>query len=225
MAKINGLIPEQNFEKIRDRIGQILAIEIANQYTISGDAQYNPTIWVERTTPFDKTELPAINVRLNSIDFDNEDVRSSDANTSWYIDCYTNSEYSDDGDGDKLAMVNLQRILGIVRAILKNPQYKTLDFAPPFLCTTKISRLFIGEVNTSDALSSVVGRIEFSVRVPENVQLLDVVPLMSAYTTVYMGETDKGYRWEFVEGDIDIFILENGDYFISEVGSNFFIKN
>lgn len=225
MAKINGIIPVQNFEQVRDRIGSILAVEIANQYDLTNDAELNPTIWVERTVPFDKTEMPAINIRLNSIDFNNEDVKSSDANCLFYIDCYTSAAYEEDTEGDKAATLNLHRIMGMVRAILKNPQYKTLDFTPPFNCTAKINRLYIGDTNTSDALSTTVGRIEYAVRVPENVALLNGQTIGSHYTTVYLGETEKGYLWIYENAGIETFILENGDFFLSEINNNFFIKN
>jgi len=225
MAKINGIIPVQNFEQVRDRICEILAEELANQYDLTGDSEFNPTVWMERTVPFDKTEMPAINVRLNSIDFGNEDVKSSDANCLFYIDCYTSSADTDDSEGDKTAAINLQRIMGIVRAILKNPQYKTLAFTAPFNCTAKINRLYIGDTNTSDALSTTVGRIEYAVRVPENVALLNGTTLGTHSTTVTLGATDKGYYWEFEATQVDTFILENGDFFISEINNNFFIKN
>ena len=70
---INTLIGQQKFELIRDRIAEILSTEIANQATIEGHDLWteNIFVWLERTAPFDKSELPCINVSMSSGEFDN----------------------------------------------------------------------------------------------------------------------------------------------------------
>ena len=64
---ISGIIPPQQFEIIRNKIGLILFEEIGNQFVLTADEKINAKIFVERFIPFDKTDFPCINVLLKSL--------------------------------------------------------------------------------------------------------------------------------------------------------------
>ena len=79
MPKITQAIPPQAFEIIRNRIGLILAEEIDNQSILTYDPDLDLTVWVERTVPFDKTELPSVNVSLARGSYDSKTYRETDS--------------------------------------------------------------------------------------------------------------------------------------------------
>ena len=55
-ALITYEIQEQNFEKVRDRIGAIIAEEILGQKAITRNDLFDAKVWIERSIPFDNTE-------------------------------------------------------------------------------------------------------------------------------------------------------------------------
>src|SRR6185437_13563890 len=221
MAILNGIIPAQNFEIIRDRIGEILADEFANQFTLSGNPDINPTIFIERFVAFDKTEYPAINVSLLKGEYDNKDARQADGTYVYIIDCYTSAKDTAGEQGDTQSIITLHKILGMCRAILENPGYRTLGYTPPFNCSVYISSIAILDAqNTPDATHSAQGRIEFVVRIPEYTALI-TPPLISAYRTVVkLYNTEKGYQWGLNDA---LLTDEIADDITTEDGQNTFV--
>lgn len=197
MSLINGIIPQQSFELVRDRIGQILALEIANQFTLTSNSDFDLDVWVERFVPFDKEELPTINVSLATGGFTGHTQKSTDGTYTYFIDVFTKAISTDDEKGDQMASVKLQRLLGMCRAILENPRYKTLGFDPPSIFNRHCESISIAEPGKQDATSSVMGRLAFSVKVLETVELIDPVLIGRSDTRVKLYETDKGYFYAF----------------------------
>lgn len=196
MALINGIIPAQNFETVRDRIGAVLATELGNQFALSGDASANPVVYVERCIAFDKEELPALNVALSRGDYDNKDVTQADGSYLFNIDVYAKSKSNGLAGGDTLARTHLHRMLGMCRAILSNPVYRTLGFTAPSLCRVTVNSVETdAEGHMIDAVSGVMGRLELLVKVPENVALIDTVACLENITTVKLDVTQKGYMY------------------------------
>jgi len=198
MALINSQIRPQAFEVIRDSIGAILALEIAfqgvNNWIPEAGWRNESKVWVERFIAFDKTEIPCVNVNMASGNFSNDHQGHSDGIYKWNIDCFAFAKTSDTDDGDKKSIFRLQRLMGVCRAILSNPQYKTLGIVAPYVMNRQVESIFIGGTD-KDALSEVFGRLVLSVRVPENVDLLTPTMLALAQTQVKLELSDKGYFW------------------------------
>lgn len=197
MSLIENAVPPASFELVRDRIGEILAVELPKQLLLTGSYYINATVWVERFIPFDKTEFPAINVMLADGKYDNQDVRQADGTYNFYIDCYQSaaSGPTPDKRGDVEAMRRLHRILATVRAIIQSPKYLTLAFAEPKIMRRQIETLTIANPDASDGLSSVQGRLVLNVRVPEYSELMTAVDIVSWHTSVKLELTDKGYKY------------------------------
>lgn len=194
MALINYILQPRNFELIRDRIGLILADEIANQFTLTSNSDINATVYVERLIPFDKTEMPCINVLLDRGDFDNISVKQADGTYNFFIDVYAKSLSTQGSNGDKLSAIALQKIVGLVYSILEDTQYRTLAFAAPSVQHTQITNFQIaGPQNNQDAVSTTMARLIFSVKITESVKLLDADDIQGWETSVTLAETDKGY--------------------------------
>lgn len=194
MALINGVIPRQNFELVRDKIGEILATEFAAQFALTSNSELNATVHVERIVPFDNTEIPCINVLLSRGNFDNMTAKKSDGTYQFNIDVYAKSKSSENQGGDSRASFIMQKMVGMAMAILENPRYRTLAFAPPSVAHTQVSDISISDpTNNQDAESVMMGRLTFQVRINENVELLTANPIVGYETTVTLSETEKGY--------------------------------
>lgn len=218
MSKVVGIIQPQAYELIRERIGAILADEILNQYTLTSNADINAEVWVERKTPFDKTDFPAVNVVFPNGTFDNKNARSVDGTYTFNIDVYTSSKNSSSKQGDKFASTTAQKILGICRAILENPVYRTLDFAAPFICNTHVSSITLPDMSGNDADNTAMGRLVFSVRAAETTELIEAALLASNDTVMKLYLTDKGYK--FVSGfylDSVVWIAGSGPNYDLEI--------
>ena len=124
MSKLTEIIPPQSFEIIRDRIGEILKDEIDNQIVLGAPAEIASTIFVERTHPVDHSETPLINVLFSDSDYDNDTANDTDGENIYHIDVYAGAKGMVGESGDKRGMLRLERILGVIRSILKNPEYQ-----------------------------------------------------------------------------------------------------
>lgn len=196
MAKINYQIGSRAFELIRNQIAVILKTELDNQILMDYLVDLDADIYVGRTRPFALADMPAINVDFASNNYSNKDFQSVDNNCTFFIDVYMGyeSEENETFDyGDQLASINCQKLLGICQAILDNQEYSTLDFAPPFICTTKCDSIQIADAKDGDNSNTRMGRLTFSVRVAENNTLGNgnIVSLSTSQYTI--GESEKGY--------------------------------
>lgn len=199
MSKINGIIPERSFETVRNRIGEILADEISNQFNVlTQDLNLNAKVWVERFIPFGHAEIPAVNVCLNRGMYSGQTAVQADGTYNFHIDLYVKAKTDATDDGDKKAIFRLHRLGGVIQAILENPVYQTLGFQAPFVMSRHVKEFLIADPSGTikEATSAVMGRLNFSVLVPESYQL-KVPNLIAGYdTTVKLYETEEGYFYQ-----------------------------
>ena len=188
MAKILTQIPEQNFELIRDKIKDILTDELDGQ-TYTQDV----SVFSERFIPFDKTELPAINVSFDSVPYDRHDQKSRHGENQYYIDIVVNKVHTETEQGDVQASLKLQRITGIIAYILSSPEYRFLDFDPGTVQSRWVEGINIGRLQDQDALHTIVSRITFKVRASESVGSLTGVAGEVYSSQVKLDNTDKGH--------------------------------
>lgn len=194
MPLILQQIPKQNFELVRDRIGLILSDELQNQVQNGWTTYALPNVWVERAVSIDKSSRATINVRLNSGEYGNRDYTSVDGNYLYFIDFYVTAPGDDNSDGDKLAAINLQDMMGKCRSILSNPVYATLNFAPGFIGGVTVSSIAMGAPpDDADAKNLSRGQLIVSVRIMENEILKSPSDLAISHTSVKLYNTSKGY--------------------------------
>lgn len=193
---IDYAIPTGSFELVRDRIGQILADEIANQAILHADTSLNANVYLERFVPFAVTDCPSINVSLNTGEYSSLTQIRQDGTYQFFIDVYEKATHTSTQRGDQKAIVKLHKLANITRAILVHNRYKTLGFENPFIEHTEIKSIAIGTPqNKLESENMVMSRLVFEVRVPETSQ--GVTPLdIDGYTTqAILGLTDKGYLY------------------------------
>ena len=108
MALINGIIQQQNYELIRDRLGEILAVELANQTVLTG-TEFVKAVDIERLIPYDETDYPVINVVFNNGDYSNKQQTQSDGYYKYFIVGYVKAKTNNSERGDKLATNKLHK--------------------------------------------------------------------------------------------------------------------
>jgi hypothetical protein len=196
-SKITGVIPSQQFELIRDRIALVLFEELAKQYTLTTDERLNVKVFLERAIAIDKTEMPCINVLLNSGIYSNKSTVTTDGEYSFSIDVYSKEKSTTTVSGDTLASLSLQKLMGVCRAILANPVYRVLGFDTKLIKGTEVEGLSIKEpTDNNDSTMSIMGRLNFKVIVVETTQLINAVPITGQETTATINLSDSGYLYQ-----------------------------
>lgn len=192
---ITQAIPSQAFEVIRNRIGEIIANEFTAQKVIT-PSWVKPTVWVERYYAFDsETELPAVNVTFSGGSYLNENIVRSQAEYIYNINVSTASPSTSTANGDKLALLQMQKIVGMIRAILMNPIYVKLGYAnnAGIVISRRIESIRIGDKkDIQDALSDVVGQIVLVVNAIETTELGTGVEVQMVNSHVTLDESEQG---------------------------------
>lgn len=211
---LNSIIPTQNFELIRDAIGRVLTLEFANQYNLvkayneahEDDAEpvciepICPTIWLERVCPFDKEELPAINIVYADTDFTDETTAyTSRGDNKYYIELYTNAPSTIGMDGDKAAAIQLAKLAGMVRAILMDNKNRNLDFINDPIHSRYVKTITRTQPRISnDAENTISGIVEAHYIGEESTETEPGIVVAESSTAVKLSETDKGYKYELI---------------------------
>lgn len=195
---LHNVIQSQRFEEIRDAIGRVITAELANQKLLVGSTWVDINIFLERTCPIDKSELPAINiVYAESQNVDENTSFTSIFDNKYLIEVYVNGESSPTSSGDKQAAIQLAKIMGIIRSILMNKQNLYLDFTLKFIQTRKIQSITRTQPRIStDAENTISGTLEARYIAEETTEL-DGGTLEALLTTVVkINNTEKGYKFQ-----------------------------
>lgn len=202
-AIITTAITKQNYELVGEQIGAILFTELAAQAVLQPAENINPAIFYERTTSINIEEVPVLNVNFAAINFSNQHMAHADGAGIYNVDVYTAADNTESERGDKLSAAQLKRILGICRAILSNPGYRTLGFAPGFIRSVQVQSISIQDPGMQDAKAAQMGRLVLSVEMGESTTFQDAVLLGSSITNVKLYETDLGYKYELITNTDD----------------------
>lgn len=189
-----SLIPAQQYELIRDNIAVILLDELTEQATLDNTFKAPTAIFTERFFPFDKSEIPTINVCFFSGDYSNKTQTKSEGRYTFYIDCYTNSATIGANRGDALAQAKLGQLMGKCRAILENPVYNTVGLAAGTVQRVAVKKIaVVYKEQDPSALNDIVGRIVFEATATETTPLKTAIPLLLEGTTAKLYDTELGY--------------------------------
>jgi hypothetical protein len=197
---INYKIEQQNYEVIRNQIAAILTLELDRQVAVFYNTECEGiSVYIERGAPVDKTETVFVNVSLPRGDFNNKHAGYTDGVYSFYVDVYTNAKATGDNSADTISSFRNQRVIGILRAILEDPQYKTFGFTPGNCANLGCSQMEYGEIKKGemDATATIVGRLIVSAKAGEASQLLTGEPLLFSITQLKLGISNKGYKYTF----------------------------
>lgn len=193
MPKIQNIIGKRNFEHARDAIGAILFVELDSQADIHQDETIRANVWINRIKPFDKSELPAINVRIATLSFENKYQGCATGEDRFIIDLSVR-----DKDESKSLMI-CQKIAGIIHAILEDSQYKTLGFNPPFNNNSIVSSMQFSDILPGqDATNISSAVITYDITLIEETEALTAPIVQEHLTGVLLAETDQGYQYQWI---------------------------
>lgn len=198
MSNIPGPIGQREWELIRDRLGLILAQELATQAQLDyDDVLFElPDVYIERYVPFNHTEMPAINVMVAQGEYTQETQQSQDGTWTFYVDGYATAKDEDGQRGDQYAAMRLQRIMGICQAIIMDSRFKTLLFEPGSISNRSVKSILMADpTKAMEASNAVMARMTVEVRVSDGVELVDAIELADYTTQVQLSDTALGYLW------------------------------
>jgi len=151
---IGEIIPESAYELVRDQVVAIIVAEFSRQRTLATGALrdwYDSffdadglKIFVERGTPFDSSELNAINVYFGSENMGSGTVLAVDGSVKIAVDVVGASCGSRAMRGDERSARIVQRVAGVIRRILMHPQYVVLGMVGT-VHGRKVSAISMGE--------------------------------------------------------------------------------
>lgn len=193
MSKIDYIIPVSNVEVIRDKIASILLDELYNQYQLSGDELFNIKVWLERFVPFDKTEIPTINVYYTNSSVIEKTPNTSKLKSSYNIDIYYNSKASQLVRGDVNSSLMLHKLLMVCRFILQNTNYLSLNINDLFIYTTYIDNIAITQPSEKDGTFTIGATINYVVEHEEYNGELSGILGNIFNAQIKLNDTDKGY--------------------------------
>lgn len=206
---IQGIIPTQKFELIRDRIVEILQDEYASQKALC-DAHDPvipftvPTIYNERRGQVDFQEDEVIIVKLGKAVYSNEDGELAMGTYTFFIDVfgYEQSEHDADDafEGWYLSAKKLHKNFGLIRAILRDKDYLQLGWSNDTTINISSTRIegFIPEVRSDgqDTNSETYGRMIFEVDAYEYVEDKTYLPIALVTGQLDIEDTGDGYKIE-----------------------------
>lgn len=196
-------IGTQSFEKVSKRIAEILTEEIANQVSIQSFDDSVEVFW-ERIEPFGKEEDVMISVALREDDFDGMTQSATLGEAMYFIDLFCSGWGEGDVNPSIISGNKLYRYMGLIRYILSSGKIPTLNFPPGFIGGKYIKKFMIdtdysnfGNHSNYDGSYIRFCRFIFIVKVQENQELWDGIPLQGNDTTINYQNTPKGMLLTF----------------------------
>ena len=194
---ITEIIPLQNFEIIKDKLGVILLEELTNQKKLQcKDIDFG--IFIERQEPYDDAEDVVVNITENNIAYNSIDEKSSQGNISFNIDVYASGNATIDIDGNTNVRRKLDIVKGWIRYILSSTKYKTLGFPKGFIGGTYVDSIQSDDnYGSQDASFVRFVRIAFSVRASESQEMWNGLGFTGNDTVIKLDDGTKGYKLIF----------------------------
>ena len=146
LARITEAIGKQQQETIKERIAEIIAIELPAQYALSVDAGDDetvnilgkffvdegetPKVYLDREDDLQSTELNGIIIRNSTEEYQHGSAAKKRVTATYEVAILAAEPATDEADGTVLARRSAQRVAKIVHKILASGYYLTLGFEP-----------------------------------------------------------------------------------------------
>jgi hypothetical protein len=121
------------YEKVRDKIAQILLLELPVQGASRGivDLENLSRVYVERGSPISEENLLAVVVMMDKVEFDADDMLSKDFTADYSVHIYGSVKSSAEGRGDQNSSALVSAVGGIVEGVLSYGGYNRLGMDLP----------------------------------------------------------------------------------------------
>lgn len=200
MAVLNELIQPSGFEKVANRITEILSEEIANQKELQGFTE-DVEVFIERIEPFQRSQDVSIQVYFKGVVYNGQTPQNSQGECQYYIDLYTSSQGKGNIDASVISKNKNYRYLGLIRYILSSGKLATLGFPMGLIggkyvqsISQDIEFANFGAEPSNDGSFVRFARVLFIVKVNENQALWNGIPLTGSDTKFTYENTNKGTK-------------------------------
>lgn len=193
---ISKVIPESGFEIVKKRIGFVLKSELENQKSLQG-FNFPINIFVDRITPFDKSEVLVINVRFDSLSKSNQSQYGSHDTITYNVDVFSTASQKSSNRGDELSSDLRDKISALCAAILQSNIYITLGLENNSIMSTNVEGIDTYEAaNNQDGKFVSMCRLNYSVKLYQDYEVWEGVEANQNLTDVKLGLSELGYKYE-----------------------------
>jgi len=199
---ITEIIPDQPFQIIQNRVGEILLEEITAQHVLQS-LESSFEVFVERIHPYDVSEDVVITLACREQDNQEYTQQSSHGQNLYFIDIFCGGIESADRSLSEDVRLKLFKYVGIVKYILNSGKYPTLGFPRGLIGNKHVKKVTFdtdysnwGNHSNYDGSGIRFCRILFLVTAREETQLWEGIPLQGNDSVVYTG-TNKGTQLTF----------------------------
>lgn len=128
-----GVLNASFYEDIRDRIAEILVLEIPAQGALLSDPDITgiDKVYIERSVEFSADQLPAVNVITEKVDFGDETTIGKQFTAEYAVDVYGKANTTATNRADETSNKFVQKLAALVDGILSYDGYARLDFPAP----------------------------------------------------------------------------------------------
>ena len=203
MAVIDEAIGVQGFDRVANRIAEILLVEIANQQNLQ-NFDDDVKVFIERIQPFSRSEDVSISVYLKGGTYEGYTEKDTQGEYQFFIDLYTSSVGTQTDNASVVSKNKNYRYLGLIRYILSSTKFMTLGFPPGLIGGKYVKSISqdlefanFGAEPSKDGSFIRFSRVLFVVRVQENQAMWDSIPLQGNDTNVTYNQTDLGTQLTF----------------------------
>lgn len=199
---ITEIIPDQPFQIIQNKIGEILLEEITAQHALQS-LESSFELFVERIHPYDVSEDVVITLACREQDNQEYTQQSSQGQNLYFIDIFCGGIESSNRSLSEDVRLKLFKYVGIVKYILNSGKYPTLGFARGLIGNKHVKKVTFdtdysnwGNHSNYDGSGIRFCRILFLVTAREETELWQGIPLQGNDSVVYTG-TNKGTQLTF----------------------------
>lgn len=199
---ITELIPDQPFQVIQNRIGEILLEEITAQHELQ-ELDSSFAFFVERISPYDVSEDVVITIACREQDNQEYTQQSSLGQNMYFIDIFCGGIESENQSMSENVRLKLFKYVGIVKYILNSGKYPTLGLPKGLVGNKHVKKVTFdtdysnwGNHSNYDGSGIRFCRIIYLVTAREETQLWEGIPLQGNDSVVYTG-TNKGTQLTF----------------------------
>lgn len=202
--KISNQIGIQAEEQVRDRIAEILRVELSNQAALQSNPQLNATVTLESVTPESFERMPIIRVFVISMNYEELSIVSTNIDVTVAIDIHTNGRHELNADGsvsergDSQANIRAQRLASVITRILTASVYNTLAFDTAAIRSTRIRQYTPNELEDNRISESTeFVRLEYEAAITFDNITQNSVPLNSTETQISSSDDNTHtFTWQ-----------------------------
>ncbi len=195
MTKINIDIPQSNFELVRDKVAEIIKLELDNQAMRQNNSDFTCEVFIERFSNVNEDEGNVIIVSVDTCELDNQTPVSQSNEQKINIDVFCAAASSQTSPGYEKSGKLITRLCGMITYILQSTVYDRLGFANGIVERRSVKNMRFARISDEqDAFYSRMGRVELMVKTNQTYTGIEPITAAGYDTIMKIALTEKGYK-------------------------------